>query len=54
MSYKSKILHLVIVFRGGTFGAIVEYGAEKKVSQNNSVSAAVMVGVPSGVILKIK
>ncbi|KOB73460.1 DnaJ-17, partial [Operophtera brumata] len=50
-SYDMK---LRLALKGGTFGAIVEYGAEKKVSQNNSVSAAVMVGVPSGVILKLK
>lgn len=43
-----------IIFRLGTFGAIAEYGAEKKVSQNSSVSAAVMLGVPSGVMLKLK
>lgn len=41
-------------YRFGTFGALVEYGAEKKVSQNSSVSAAVMVGVPTGVVLKLK
>ncbi|XP_037299974.1 dnaJ homolog subfamily C member 11 [Manduca sexta] len=45
-------LRLAVKF--GTFGAIAEYGAEKKVSQNSSVSAAVMLGVPSGVMLKLK
>ncbi|KPJ09171.1 DnaJ-like subfamily C member 11 [Papilio machaon] len=45
-------LRLAIKF--GTFGALAEYGAEKKVSQNSSVSAAVMVGVPTGVVLKLK
>ncbi|CAG9558842.1 unnamed protein product [Danaus chrysippus] len=47
-------LKLRLAFKMGTFGAIVEYGAEKKVSQNSSVSAAVMLGVPSGVMLKLK
>ncbi|XP_068632767.1 dnaJ homolog subfamily C member 11 [Battus philenor] len=47
-------LKLRLSMKLGTFGAIAEYGAEKKVSQNSSVSAAVMVGVPSGVLLKLK
>lgn len=47
-------LKLRLAVKFGTFGAIAEYGAEKKVSQNSSVSAAVMLGVPSGVMLKLK
>lgn len=47
-------LKLRLALKFGTFGAIAEYGAEKKVSQQNSVSAAVMVGVPTGVMLKLK
>lgn len=33
---------------------MTEYGAEKKVSKYSSVVASVMVGVPSGVTLKVK
>jgi DnaJ family protein C protein 11 len=40
--------------RAGTFGAVMEYGAEKKVSQHSWLAASVAVGVPSGVTLKIK
>ncbi|XP_063633027.1 dnaJ homolog subfamily C member 11 [Cydia splendana] len=47
-------MKLRLALKLGTFGAIAEYGAEKKVSKNSSVSAAVMLGVPSGVILKLK
>ncbi|KPI96217.1 PREDICTED: dnaJ homolog subfamily C member 11 [Papilio xuthus] len=47
-------MKLRLALKFGTFGAIAEYGAEKKVSQNSSVSAAVMVGVPTGVVLKLK
>ncbi|XP_026759365.2 dnaJ homolog subfamily C member 11 [Galleria mellonella] len=47
-------MKLRLALKFGTFGAIAEYGAEKKVSQNTSVSAAVMLGVPSGVMLKLK
>ncbi|PZC75203.1 hypothetical protein B5X24_HaOG206558 [Helicoverpa armigera] len=39
-------MKLRLALKFGTFGAIAEYGAEKKVSQNSSVSAAVMLGVP--------
>ncbi|XP_039763790.1 dnaJ homolog subfamily C member 11 [Pararge aegeria] len=47
-------MKLRLALKFGTFGAIAEYGVEKKVSQNSSVSAAVMLGVPSGVMLKLK
>lgn len=48
------IYHMVYLFRAGTFGAILEYGAEKKVSQNSSLAASLALGVPTGVQLKIK
>lgn len=38
----------------GTFGALLEYGAEKKISKQSTVAAAVVVGVPTGVSLKLK
>lgn len=40
--------------RVGTFGFLTEYGLEKKVSKYSSVHASVMLGVPSGVALKIR
>ncbi|KAG7166506.1 dnaJ homolog subfamily C member 11-like [Homarus americanus] len=40
--------------KAGTFGAILEYGAEKKVSQNSSLAASIALGVPTGVQLKVK
>lgn len=42
------------MLRAGTFGALMEYSAEKRVSELSSMSASVMVGVPTGVRLKIK
>lgn len=33
---------------------MVEYGAEKRISQHSSLSGAVSVGMPTGVMLKIK
>jgi len=41
-------------FRVGTFGAVVEYGCEKKVSQFSVLGASISIGSLSGVILKIK
>lgn len=41
-------------FRVGTFGFVTEYGAEKKISKYSSLVASVMIGVPSGVTLKVK
>lgn len=40
--------------RVGTFGFMTEYGLEKKVSKYSSLHASVMIGVPSGVTLKIR
>lgn len=40
--------------RVGTFGFMGEYGVEKKISKYSSLHASVMVGVPSGVALKIR
>ncbi|KDR18967.1 dnaJ homolog subfamily C member 11 isoform X2 [Zootermopsis nevadensis] len=58
LSYTHKFEEMELKLRGsvkaGTFGAIMEYGAEKKVSQHSWLAASVAVGVPSGVTLKIK
>lgn len=47
-------LRLLCCSRTGWFGTVVEYGAERKISRHSVVSATVSVGVPQGVILKIK
>lgn len=41
-------------YRAGTFGAMVEYGLERKVSEHSSLAVSMTVGVPTGVMLKIK
>ena len=41
-------------YRAGTFGVIVEYGMERKISEHSSLAVAMSVGVPTGVMLKIK
>lgn len=40
--------------RAGFFGTIVEYGAERKISRHSVLGAAVSIGVPQGVSLKVK
>ncbi|XP_064543623.1 dnaJ homolog subfamily C member 11 [Drosophila montana] len=58
VSYTRKMLEnelkLKLATKVGTFGFVGEYGVEKKVSKYSSVIATVSVGVPSGVILKLK
>ncbi|EFA04019.2 dnaJ homolog subfamily C member 11 isoform X1 [Tribolium castaneum] len=58
LNYTRKMLNqelkLRISIKAGTFGGVVEYGAEKKVSKHSNLSFAVTVGVPSGVKLKIR
>lgn len=57
-SYTRKLveqqLKLRVALKGGTFGFLAEYGAEKKVSKYSSVVASVSCGVPTGVTLKVK
>lgn len=47
-------LKLKLAGKVGTFGFMAEYGAEKKVSKYSSVVATVSVGVPTGVMLRLK
>lgn len=49
-----SFLKLKLAAKVGTFGALVEYGAEKRVSKQSTVSASVVVGVPTGVSLKLR
>lgn len=47
-------LRLRVHCKIGTVNSVVECSAEKKVSEQSSLGAAVSVGIPSGVILKIR
>ncbi|KAG8288369.1 DnaJ (Hsp40), sub C, member 11 [Homalodisca vitripennis] len=53
-NFKEQKLKLRTALKAGTFGAMFEYSAEVKVSEQSTMSAAVSVGVPTGVRLKIK
>ncbi|XP_064598906.1 dnaJ homolog subfamily C member 11-like [Liolophura sinensis] len=45
---------LRISCKAGTFGALLEYGFEKKITQYSVLGATMVIGVPTGVLLKIK
>ncbi|XP_050306839.1 dnaJ homolog subfamily C member 11 [Anthonomus grandis grandis] len=47
-------LKLRLAIKMGTFGGVVEYGAEKQVSKHSNLSFSVVCGVPAGVKLKIR
>ncbi|RZF36169.1 hypothetical protein LSTR_LSTR014398 [Laodelphax striatellus] len=51
---KEREMKLKTSAKAGTFGALLEYGVEKKVSEQSTISAVVSVGVPTGVSLKLK
>uniref|UniRef100_A0A2K5Q3X8 DnaJ homolog subfamily C member 11 n=1 Tax=Cebus imitator TaxID=2715852 RepID=A0A2K5Q3X8_CEBIM len=40
--------------KAGFFGTVLEYGAERKISRHSVLGAAVSIGVPQGVSLKVK
>ena len=56
MEYLQRFLMLIPLrlFRGGTFGALIEYGIEKKISQLSTIGATMIVGIPHGVMLRLK
>ena len=42
------------ICRVGTFGVVAEYGCEKQVTKFSTLGATVSIGIPIGVILKLK
>ncbi|CAH1955822.1 unnamed protein product [Acanthoscelides obtectus] len=58
MQYTRKLisqeLKLRIALKAGTFGGVIEYGAEKKISKFSNLAFSVVCGVPAGVKLKIR
>nr|XP_033778095.1 dnaJ homolog subfamily C member 11 [Geotrypetes seraphini] len=40
--------------KAGSFGTVLEYGAERKISRHSLIGATISIGVPQGVSLKIK
>ena len=42
------------LFRVGTFGAVVEYGIERRLTPHSNLAATMIVGIPFGVTLRIK
>lgn len=48
------LCNFLFLARFGTFGAIIEYSCDKKISERSTIGAAMVIGVPSGVTLKLK
>ncbi|CAH3016204.1 unnamed protein product [Porites evermanni] len=40
--------------KSGTFGSLVEYGCEKQISEHSRLAATMCIGLPIGVLLKVK
>ena len=40
--------------RAGVFGAVFEYGIERKITSFSTVGASMSVGVPTGVMVRLK
>ena len=43
-----------LFIRLGTFGAMIEYGVERRVSTHSTLGATMVVGIPVGVTLRVK
>ncbi|KAK3594961.1 hypothetical protein CHS0354_019884 [Potamilus streckersoni] len=43
-----------VAIKAGTFGIIFEYGVEKRITKFSTLGATVILGIPTGVMLKIK
>jgi len=58
LSYTRKLAEkkakIRAAFKAGTFGAILEYGVEEKISDQSSLSATMVVGFPVGVTFRLK
>ena len=45
---------MVSYIRLGTFGAMIEYGIERRITPNSNLGATMIIGVPFGVTLRVK
>ncbi|CAG2105090.1 unnamed protein product, partial [Medioppia subpectinata] len=43
-----------VAVKAGTFGAVVEYGCETRLSKHSIIGASISIGVPSGVSLRLR
>ena len=51
--YSNLCFNFIFFFRLGTFGAIIEYGIERKITKQSTLAATMSVGAV-GVVLKIR
>ena len=54
LSLPERQLKTRLVAKGGTFGFLLEYGLDKKISELSSLGATVVVGLPTGVAVKLR
>ena len=58
LSFARKFKEPVGKIRGslkfGTFGAMIEYGVDRKITEQSTIAATVAVGIPQGVVLRIR
>jgi len=58
LSYTRKMTEqkqkLRAAIKAGTFGAMLEYGVERRITDHSSIGATMVVGVPVGVTLRLK
>ena len=53
-TYRDNNKSLSTRSRVGTFGALMEYGIERRLTPHSNLGATMVVGIPFGVTLKIK
>ena len=44
-----QIFKIVLIGRAETFGAMIEYGLQRKISEHSALAVALSIGVPNGV-----
>lgn len=49
-----RTFYLKFFCRFGTFGAVIEYGVDRKITEQSTLAATVAVGIPQGVVLRIR
>ncbi|XP_053379119.1 dnaJ homolog subfamily C member 11-like [Mercenaria mercenaria] len=52
--FKEHDVSTTVSLKAGTFGAVLEYGIEKKITSFSNLGASMSIGYPTGVALRIK
>lgn len=54
LSFANLTHILSLIFRLGTFGSMVAYGCERQITEHSKLTATMCIGLPVGVLVKIK